>query len=280
MKLLNSIGIGARAKALKSVRASASILMTAVWAAVSISSTASAAVVKKTLVYHLAGKDYEGYLAYDDATKTPAPGVLVAHNWMGVTDTTKERVDELAKLGYVAFAVDIYGKGIRPSNTDEAGKLAGGFKKDRVALRGRMQEGLKVLKALPQVDKARVAVIGYCFGGTAALELARAGADVKDVVTFHGGLDSPKPEDGKRIKAKLLILHGADDPFESKEDLAAFEQEMRDSKLDWQLVKYGNAVHSFTEKAAGNDNSKGAAYNELADKRSWLAMKDFFKENL
>ena len=241
---------------------------------------ADATVVKKNLEYHLAGKTYEGYLAYDDAGKNPRPGVLVAHNWMGVTDTTRERVDELAGLGYVAFAVDIYSKGVRPKDVQEAGALAGSYKKDRVALRMRMQEGLRVLREQKQVDKSRIAVIGYCFGGTAALELARAGADIKDVVTFHGGLDSPRPEDGKKIKAKLLILHGADDPFESNEDMAAFEKEMRDSKLDWQLVKYGNAVHSFTEKAAGNDNSKGAAYNELADKRSWQAMKDFFATTL
>lgn len=245
-----------------------------------ITSTAQAEIIKKTYEYNLAGKKYEGYLAYDDQAKGPRPGVLVAHNWMGVTSTTTEVVDQLAQMGYVAFAVDIYGKGVRPKNTDEAGALSGGFKKDRMSLRSRMQQGLKVLRDQKNVDKNKVAVIGYCFGGTAAIELARAGADVKAVVSFHGGLDSPKPEDGAKIKGKLLALHGADDPFVPATDVTAFEEEMRKNKVDWQLIKYGGAVHSFTEKAAGNDNSKGAAYNEKAATRSWLAMKELFAETL
>ena len=141
-----------------------------------------------------------------------------------------------------------------------------------------MQEGLKTLRDQPQVDKTKIVDIGYCFGGTAALELGRTGADLRNIVSFHGGLDSPKPEDGKKIKAKVLALHGADDPFVSAADLAAFESEMRNNKVDWQLVKYGGAVHSFTEKTAGTDNSKGAAYNADADRRSWQAFKDFLKE--
>ncbi len=241
---------------------------------------AHAELVRKDLEYHLGGRDYVGYLVFDNAVKGTKPGVLVAHNWMGITQVTRDRADDVAKLGYVAFAADIYGKGIRPKNTDEAASLAGGLKKDRLIIRMRMQQALKVLREQADVDAKRIAVIGYCFGGTAALELARTGAELKSVVSFHGGLDSPKPEDGKRIKAKLLILHGADDPFEKAQDLAAFEAELRDARLDWQLVKYGNAVHAFTEKEAGNDNSKGAAYNELADKRSWIAMKNFFQESL
>jgi dienelactone hydrolase len=241
---------------------------------------AHAALVKKDFAYTLAGKPYEGYLVYDDAVKAPKPGVLVGHNWMGLTEETKSKADQVAQLGYVAFAVDIYGKGIRPKGPKEAGELAGMFKKDRTMLRARMQQGLQTLMAQPQVDKKRLAVIGYCFGGTAALELGRAGADVKAITTFHAGLDSPKPEDGKRIKAKVLVLHGADDPYNPATDVAAFENEMRNAKVDWQLVQYGGAVHSFTEKGAGNDNSKGAAYNANADRRSWQAMQDFFKETL
>lgn len=240
--------------------------------------SADAALVKKDFEYNLAGKKYEGYIAYDDSQKGPRPGVLVAHNWMGVTDETKSKVDQLAELGYVAFAVDIYGKSSRPKNVEEAAALSSGFKKDRVPLRNRMHQGLKVLREQKNVDKNKIAVIGYCFGGTAALELARAGGDVKAVVSFHGGLDSPKPADGAKIKGRVLALHGADDPFVKDEELAAFEKEMRDHKVDWQLIKYGGAVHSFTEKAAGNDNSKGAAYHASADARSWEAMKQVFAE--
>lgn len=240
----------------------------------------NAAIVKKPLEYKVAGKTYEGYIVYDEAVSALRPGILVAHDWLGVTDKTKEKAEKIAELGYVVFAVDIYGKGVRPKTPEEAGQLAGMYKKDRTMLRMRMQEGLRVLRKQTNVDKNRIAAVGYCFGGTAALELARAGADIKDVVSFHGGLDSPKPEDGKKIKAKILALHGADDPFVPAPDLAAFEDEMRKAKVDWQLVKYGNAVHSFTDKTAGNDPSKGQAYNELADKRSWEAMKIFLSETL
>jgi dienelactone hydrolase len=239
---------------------------------------AQATVVKKTVEYNMAGKKYEGYVAYDDAKKGNQPGVLVVHNWMGVTDETKSKADALAELGYVAFAVDIYGKSVRPKNAEEAAALATGFKKDRASLRNRMHQGLKVLREQKGVDKNKVVALGYCFGGTAALELARAGADLKGVVTFHGGLDSPKPEDGAKIKGRVLALHGADDPYVPAGELAAFEEEMRKNKVDWQLVKYGGAVHSFTEKAAGTDNSKGAAYNATADTRSWEAMRTFLGE--
>lgn len=241
---------------------------------------ATAAVVKRPIEYNLAGKKYEGYLAYDDAATSPRPAVLVAHNWMGVTEATTTVVDQLAELGYVALAVDIYGKNGRPKNVEEAGALAGGFKKDRIPLRNRMQQGLKVLREQKGVDPKRIAVIGYCFGGTAALELGRTGADVRAIVSFHGGLDSPKPADGAKIKGKVLALHGADDPYVPAADLAAFEDEMRKGKVDWQLVKYGGAVHAFTEKGAGNDNSKGAAYNAEAAKRSWKAMLDFFADTI
>lgn len=243
-----------------------------------ITSTGRAEIVKKDIEYHLAGKPYLGYLAHDDSVKGPRPAIMVTHNWLGVTQETKDRVDQLAAMGYVAFAVDVYGKNSQPKDTKEAAATSGFFKKDRVALRARMQQGLSTLLKQAGVDKNKIVVIGYCFGGTAAIELARAGAAVKGVVSFHGGLDSPKPADGKRIKAKVLALHGADDPFVSAADLNAFEEEMRQSKVDWMLVKYGGAVHSFTEKAAGNDNSKGAAYNAEADRRSWIAMQEFLKE--
>ena len=245
-----------------------------------LSATSHATLVKKTVEYKEGSTTLEGYLVYDDTTKGPRPGVLVVHNWLGLTDETKSKADALASLGYAAFAADIYGKGIRPNNMEGAGKLAGQYKADRASLRRRVGAGLSTLKKQKVVDPSRVAAIGYCFGGTTVLELGRSGAAVKSVVSFHGGLDSPKPEDGKNIKAKVLVLAGADDPFQKPDDLMAFQDEMRKSKVDWQMVSYGGAVHSFTEKGAGTDNSKGAAYNEAADHRSWQAMQGFFKETL
>jgi dienelactone hydrolase len=237
-----------------------------------------AALQTKTVEYKQGDTTLEGFVAYDDAIKGLRPGVLVVHQWLGLTDYEKKRAEMLAQLGYVAFCADIYGKGVRPQNTQEAGVQAGKYKNDRPLLRARVNAGLDALRQQPLVDAKRVAAIGYCFGGTTVLELARSGADVAGVVSFHGGLDSPVPADGKNIKGKVLVCHGADDPFEKPGDLAAFESELRDARVDWQLIQYGGAVHSFTQPMAGNDNSKGAAYNEKADKRSWEAMKQFFAE--
>jgi dienelactone hydrolase len=220
----------------------------------------------------------EGYLAYDSSIKGPRPGVLIVHQWKGLTDYEKKRADMLAQLGYNAFALDIYGKGIRPKDNREAGALVGRYKGNRPLLRARAQAGLTVLRKHELTDPQRIAAIGYCFGGTTVIELARSGADIAGVVSFHGGLDSPAPEDGKNIKCKVLALHGADDPHVPAKDLAAFEEEMRQAKVDWQLVKYGGAVHSFTEREAGDNPSAGAAYNEKADRRSWEAMRQFFAE--
>ncbi len=220
----------------------------------------------------------EGYLVYDDAFHGTRPGVLVIHDWMGVGAYVKSRADQLARLGYVAFAADIYGKDDRPANSQQAAALSGKFKADRKLLRARANAALEVLRKSEPADPARIAAIGYCFGGTAVIELARSGADIAGVVSFHGGLDSPNPADGKNIKAKVLALQGADDPLVPAADIAAFEDEMRKGRVDWQFVAYGGAVHSFTRPDAGNDNSKGTAYNARADRRSWEAMKAFFAE--
>jgi len=238
----------------------------------------SAVIQTKTIEYKQGDTTLEGVLVYDDAVKTKRPGILIVHQWMGITDYEKKRAESLAQLGYVAFCADIYGKGIRPNNPQEAGSLAGKYKADRALLRARVAAGLEVLKQNQFADAEKIAAIGYCFGGTTVIELARNGSYIKGAVSFHGGLDSPTPADGKNIKCKVLACHGADDPFVSAKDLAAFESEMRDNKVDWQLISYGGAVHSFTQPMAGNDNSKGAAYNERADKRSWEAMKQFLNE--
>jgi dienelactone hydrolase len=242
------------------------------------SSVANAAIKTQTIEYKEGDTTLEGYLAYDTAGAAKKPGVLVVHDWTGLRETMKKKAEALAKLGYVAFAADIYGKGVRPTDPTEAGKTAGIYKNNRTLLRARAAAGLNELEKQPNVDKSKIAAIGFCFGGTTVLELARSGADINGIVTFHGGLDSPHPEDGKNIKAKVLILHGADDPYVPADQVKAVESELTNAKVDWQLVKYSGAVHSFTIPEAGNDNSKGAAYNERADKRSWQAMRDFFNE--
>jgi dienelactone hydrolase len=220
----------------------------------------------------------EGFLAYDDSTQARRPGVLIVHQWKGLTEHEMTRAKMLARLGYVAFAADIYGKGIRPADPSAAGKEAGKYKSNRALLRDRARAGLEALEKNSLTDTKRVAAIGYCFGGTTVIELARSGADVAGVVSFHGGLDSPNPADGKTIKCKVLALQGADDPFVPAKDIAAFEDELRQAKVDWQLVKYGGAVHSFTEVGLKPGMMKGAEYNENADRRSWEDMKQFFAE--
>lgn len=242
--------------------------------------TARAELHTETFEYRQGETTLEGWLAYDASIKGKRPGVLIVHQWKGLTDYEKKRAEMLAKLGYNVFALDIYGKGIRPTNPDDARKESGRYKSDRALLRTRAQAGLAILKNHELTDADRIAAIGYCFGGTTVIELARSGADIAGVVSFHGGLDSPKPADGKNIKCKVLALHGADDPFVSPKDLDAFESEMKQSGVDYQLVKYKGAVHSFTDWNAGNDNSKGTAYNKEADEQSWEAMKQFFAKIL
>jgi len=234
--------------------------------------------VTKEIEYRHGDVVLEGYAAWPKDAKGRLPGVLVCHQWMGPTPYERYRVEETAKLGTVAFALDIYGKGVRPKDAQEAAKTATAYKADRALLRARALAGFDALRKLDACDPARVAVMGYCFGGTTALEVARSGADVLGTVSFHGDLSSTAPEDAKKIKGKVLALHGADDPFVPPAQVAAFEDEMRKAGIDWQLVAYGGAVHSFTLKGAGNDNSKGAAYNEKADLRSWELYKSFLSE--
>jgi dienelactone hydrolase len=236
------------------------------------------AIHTETVDYKDGDTTLEGYVAYDDSLSNKRPGVLIVHQWQGLTDYEKMRAKMLAELGYVAFCADIYGKGNLPTNLKEAGALAGKYKSDRKLLRERVNAGLDALKQNELVDSGRIAAIGYCFGGTTVLELARSGAELNGVVSFHGGLDSPTPEDGKNIKCKVLVLAGADDPFQKPDDLNAFESEMKDNKVNWQIVFYGGAVHAFTQPNVGTPGSPGAHYNEQADKRSWQAMKDFFAE--
>ncbi len=250
----------------------------AILAALAFTLPAAAKVKTEVVEYKQGDVVLQGYLAYDESITGKRPGILVVHDWMGLSDDTKMRAEMLAGLGYVAFAADIYGKGVRPKNAQEAQAEAGKYFQDRALFRARAKSGLDFLAGRPEVDPGRLGVMGYCFGGGASLELARSGAPVKGVVSFHGSLSTPTPEDARNIKGKVLVLHGADDPYVKQADVTAFMDEMRKGGVNWELVQYSGAVHAFTIKGAGNDNSKGAAYNAQADRRSWEAMKNFWNE--
>jgi dienelactone hydrolase len=257
------------------------VLMMAV--CVGLMSVARAEVQTEVIEYSDGETVLEGFLAFDPEKVSAAegmelPGILVVHQWNGLTMYEKNRCRQLAKMGYVAFALDIYGKGIRPKNQSAAAAQSGKYKSDRELYRRRLNLGLEQLRSHANVIEDQVAAIGYCFGGTGVLELARSGAAVRGVVSFHGGLDSPSPEDGKQIQAKVLVCHGADDPLVPEADIEAFKKELNDAKVDWQMVYYSGAVHSFTQPMAGSDSSTGVAYNERADKRSWAAMRNFLNE--
>jgi len=243
-----------------------------------IAANAVASITTETVEYTAKdGVTMEGYVAYDDAITTARPAILIVHDWMGLAPFDKDKAELLAKQGYVAMAVDVYGKGARPANTEEAKKLATKYKDNRALLRSHMQAAYDRLIAMKAVDNKKIVVMGYCFGGTAALELARNGAPLVGTVTFHGGLSNPTAADAKNIKGRVLVLHGANDPFVPPAEVQAFRTEMRNAGVDTTIIFYPGAVHAFTNPAAGNDNSKGAAYNAVADKASWEAFEQFLK---
>jgi dienelactone hydrolase len=207
------------------------------------------------------------------------PGMLILPAWKGIDNHSKESANKLSKMGYYAFIADIYGEGNYPTNTQEAGKQASFYKNNVVDYQRRIQLALnQLIKAGANPDN--IVAIGYCFGGTGVLEAARAGMKIQGVVSFHGGLDRDASRVNNPINARILVLHGADDPFVPVTEITAFQQEMRDTKADWEMIYYANSVHAFTDPEAGNDNSKGAAYNEKAAKRSWERMKAFLKDVL
>jgi dienelactone hydrolase len=221
----------------------------------------------------------EGYLAYDDAVEGKRPGVLIVHEWWGLGAFQKQTAERLAELGYIAFALDMYGKGKLTDDPTQAGKWAGAFRQDPELTQRRFAAGLKVLRAHARTDPERVAAIGYCFGGGVCLDMARMGVDLRGIVSFHGNLGSNVPERlRKPITAKILVCTGADDPNVPPTDVLAFEDEMRASAADWQVISYGGAVHSFTNPDADRHGIKGVAYNERAARRSWEAMKQFLAE--
>lgn len=242
-----------------------------------LTATASNAMIRGSYVdYEVEGKPHQAYLTVDPELKGARPGVLLCHEWWGVNDFAKRRARELAQQGYVVMVVDMFGKGITTDKAEEAQKLVTPFYQDRALFRSRMSAALAQLKMQSNVDTMRLGVIGFCFGGTAALELARSGADVKGVVSFHGGLSNPTPDDAKNIKGQVLILHGADDPFVPEEEVAAFEEEMKAAQVKYELIAYPEAVHAFTNPAQDGVKLSGAKYNEYADKASNEAMLKLF----
>jgi dienelactone hydrolase len=242
------------------------------------SGAAGAAEMEEQAVLYKHGEtELEGYLVHDAALTEKRPGVLVVHEWKGLGDYAKRRARELAELGYVALAVDMYGKGVRPQTHEEAGKQAGIYKSDRALMRARIGAALDVLKEHPLVEATKIGAIGYCFGGTTVLELARSGADVRGVASFHGALSTPDPADAGKIRGKVLVCHGAADSFVNPE-VEAFKKEMSEAGVDMRFESYEGAVHSFTVREAGDDPSTGMAYNEEADKRSWESLKAFLAE--
>jgi len=245
--------------------------------ALALAGGAQAKIVTKTVEYQQDGTVLQGYLAYDDAVKGPRPGVLVVHEWWGLNDFAKTRARQLAELGYVALAADMYGKGVVTKDPQEAARLAGQVRGTPL-LRQRAQAAFQVLQQNKLADSKRLAAIGFCFGGTTVLELAYSGAGLAGVVSFHGGLIPLKVEDARNVKAKFLVLHGADDPHVKAEEIAAFQEGLRQAGVDWQMIYYGDAVHSFTNPDAGQDKSKGVAYNAKAAVRSWKHMQLFFQE--
>lgn len=240
--------------------------------------TASAKPVRKPVPYTIDGAAYEGILLFDDAVKGPRPGLLLVPNWLGINEENLAQAVEIAGRDYVIFVADMYGKDARPKSQPEAGKAAGALKSDRAEMRKRTAKALEIFRGLGKqaaLDAGKVGAIGFCFGGTAVLELAKAGADVGGVVSFHGGLDAKSTTEAKP-KARILALHGADDPTVPAAELQAFKEDLRRVKADWTLVEFGGAVHSFTDRHA---NTPGRSmYDAKVAARSYVMMNDFFAE--
>lgn len=232
----------------------------------------------ESLEYRDGDVTLKGFLAYDDQTSHKQPGILVMPEAFGLGVNAKNRAERLAALGYVALAGDPYGNGFETSDLQEAIALATPLMTDPAKFRARGRAGLDKLASLPQVDASRLAVIGYCMGGTFSLELARDGAPVKGVVSFHGNLATQSPAETGKTKGKVLVCHGAEDPFVPPDVVNAFAEEMTKAGVDWQLISYGGTVHSFTNPTAASVGNPGIAYNKSADERSWQAMRNFFAE--
>ncbi len=235
------------------------------------------AIISNTINYVDGDTVLEAFFAFDDAIQGQRPAVLVSHPWAGRSEFTANKARELAKLGYVGFALDMYGAGKLGQTDAECSALMRPFVEDRALLQRRILAAFANVKLLPWVDDKKIAAIGFCFGGLCVLDLARSGANVKGVVSFHGLLNAPDNLENSKIAAKILALHGHDDPLVPPEQVAAFEAEMTKAGADWQLHAYGNTVHAFTNPLA-TDFAAGYKFDENANRRSWQAMENFLTE--
>ncbi len=232
---------------------------------------------ERLIEYEHNGTLLEGFLAYDDATASARPAVLISHAWVGRSELECNKARALAESGYAGFAMDLYGKGVLGSGPEENQKLMSPFLEDRAMLQSRMTTALDILRAQSEVDTSNIAAMGYCFGGLCVLDLARIGTDINGVISVHGLFPSPGNTQGTKIKAKVLVLHGNEDPMVPVDSVVELEKELTEAGADWQIHVYGNTMHAFTNPSA-NDHSMGTVYNEVADKRSWIAVKNFLQE--
>jgi dienelactone hydrolase len=237
-----------------------------------------AAIMMKDIDYKDGSVTLKGTLVYDDSLKGPRPGVLVVPEWWGKNEYIKQRAKQMAEQGYVAFAVDMYGDGKVTTDPAQAGQWAGAFYKDGALMRNRALAGLNVLRSQPNIDKSKIAAIGFCFGGTVALELGRQGEDLAGVGVFHAGLKFPDAAKKNAIKAKILVMNGAADPHVPFEDRQKFIEEMQQAGADIQFIEYGGALHAFTNPNADKFHIEGIAYNEKAEKRSFATLRTFLAE--
>lgn len=239
--------------------------------------TARANITGESIVYTIDGQPYEGYFVRNEGFGDDQPIVMIIHDWNGLDDYEQRRAQMLAERGYAAFAVDLYGQGVRPTNVEESRAESGKLYADRETLRTRLFASLAAAQGMAGVDPDRVAVIGYCFGGAAALEFARAGADLDGFVSFHGGLETPEGQDYSQVQGPVLVLHGADDPVAPMTQVASLADAMTAGGVDFSMEIYGGARHSFTVWGADRDSSR---YDPQADVQSWDAMLAFFAEEL
>ncbi len=230
-----------------------------------------------TIKYEAGGVVAHGYVAYKEDNADPKPAILIAHDWTGLNENAQKRAQALAEMGYVGFALDMYGDAKQGSDNEDKMKLMSPLLEKRSLLRDRVQAAYQTVKDMDNVDSDKIAIIGYCFGGLCALDLARSGCDIQGAISFHGLLNAPSDLENEKITAKVLVLHGHDDPMVPPEQVLHFQKEMTASKADWQMHIYGNTQHAFTTPQANNPKL-GTIYSETADKRSWLAMLNFLQE--